>query len=245
MTISNRLLKIKGSRSVLQWERQTGIARGNLDRGIRDGKLSDENIRKLIRTENIRADWLLEGKGTPYQIAVFNDDLVLSELLCAHHTDEARNWTLTVICRQSDGLPCAITLTMEVESQAVKDDKKSDIDKYTVLEILTGPIGPYSREAIKRDGWGKRQQVTLDDAVVESLCKGGIGTYALTLDPGYLKAAVPLDDKTLADVAEESAGYTIPLTPPEQRLLTTYRALPNDDRARLLAIADTLKACAS
>jgi hypothetical protein len=242
MKLSGRLTQLKGSRAVSAWERQAGIARGNLDRAIKDGKLSEENIRKVCRVENARADWLLLGSGSPYQIANFNTDQDLSDQICAHHTDEAERWTVTVVIRQSDDLPCAVVMTMPVITQP----PESTSIFYVQLEVLTGPIGPYSREAIKRDGWEKRQQLTLDDEVVESLCKGGIGTYALMQEPGYLKAAVPLDDKTLAalattDVTERLGGYTVPLTPPEQRLLSTYRAMPSNDRERLLAIAEALK----
>jgi len=239
MKLSDRIAQLKASRPVSYWERQVGIARGNLDRALKDDKLSDENIRKLCKWENARADWLLLGSGAPYQTATFNTDHDLSDQLNAYLIDEAESRTLTVVTRKSDDLPCAVVLTMPGQYQA----GKAMVD-YTILDVLVGPIGLYSRGTIKDGSWRKRQQVTLDDEVVESLCKGGIGTYALMLDPGYLKAAGPLDDQTLADVAEESAGYTVPLTPPEQRLLTTYRALPNDDRHRLLAIADTLKSCA-
>lgn len=242
MKSQERLTQLKGSRPVSSWERQAGIARGNLDRALKDGKIGDENMRKLCRLENARADWILFGTGAPYQVATFNTDQDLAEQICAHHTDEAARWTLTAITRKSDNLPRAVVMTMPIITQP----PESTMMFYIQLEVLTGPIGPFSREAIKRDGWGKRQQVTLDDDVVESLCAGGIGTYALAHEPGYLQAAVPLDDKTLAalatnDVAERMGGYTVPLTPPEQRLLTTYRAMPTDDRERLLAIADALK----
>jgi hypothetical protein len=241
MTIINRLLKLKGSRSVLQWEREAGIARGNLDRAIKDGKLSDENLRKLCRWENARADWLLFGSGSPYQIAGFSTDHDLAERICAHHTDAAADWSLTVIYRESDQLPMAVVMTMPGQYPG-KDESMID---YTILEVLLGQIGPYTCEAIKRDSWRRRQQIMLDDEVVKKLFDGNIGTYALTADPNYLKAAVPLDDKTLTELAsnitESPGSYTVPLTPPEQRLLNTYRALPGDDRNRLLAIAATLK----
>jgi hypothetical protein len=246
MKFSERLRQLKGSRPVSGWERQAGIARGNLDRAIKDGKLSDENIRKLCRLENARADWILFGTGTPYQIAACHADQELSHQICAHHTDEAARWNLTVIIRHSDNLPRAVVMTMPGQYPVDQHGKASSMVDYTITEVLVGPIGPYSREAIKREGWRKRQQLTLDDVVVESLCNGGIGTYALTLAPGFLKDAVPLDDKTLtelaSDVAEFKNGYAVPLTPPEQRLLKTYRAMRTDDRARLLAIADTLNA---
>lgn len=241
MKLSGRLTQLKASRPVSAWERQAGIARGNLDRAIKDDKLSDENIRKLCRLENVRSDWLLLGSGSPYQISTFSSDRDMSNRICAHHTDEAARWTLTVITRQSDNLPCAMVMSMPGQYPVDPRSNESAMIDYTILEVLTGPIGPYSREAIKRDGWGKRQQLTLDDDVVANLCKGDIGTYALMLDPGYLKATVPFDDKNLAAVAEDATGYTVPLTQPEQRLLLTYRTLPNADRERLQAIADTLK----
>ena len=251
MTISNRLTEIKGLRSVLQWERQAGIARGNLDRSIRDGKLSDETILKLIHYENVRADWLLTGKGAPYQTATFNADIELSEQLCAYHTDEAARWTLTLIVRESDNLPCAVVLTMPGGNYPIDKLGKaaSAPVEYTIVEILVGPIGRYSRAAINRNGWGQRQQLTLDDTVTEILCAGGIGTYVLMQEPGYLKAAVPFSAETLelahSDVTDTPSSYTVPLAPPEQRLLTTYRAMPNDDRERLLAIAEALKGFSS
>jgi hypothetical protein len=244
MKFSERLAQLKGSRAVSAWERQAGIARGNLDRGIKDGRLSDENIRKLCKFENARADWLLIGTGSPYQIAGFVNDHDLAEHICALHRDDASNWTLTLICRESDQLPVAVVMTMPGQYQG-KDESMVD---YTILEVLLGQIGPCTREAIKRDGWKKRQLLTLDDDVMERLFNGRIGTYALTEDPNYLKAAVPLDGKALdelaSNVTESPAGYTVPLTPPEQRLLNTYRALPNPDRDRLQAIADALKSCA-
>jgi len=247
MKLSERIKQLKGSRPVSRWEITAGIGAGNLSRAIKDDQLNDENIRVLCYYENVNPDWLINGRGNPYRVARFETDIDISEQIAAYHTDEAASWTLTVIIRQSDNLPCVAVLTMPGQYQVKQRGKDEPLQvDYTILEVLVGPIGPYSREAIKRDGWKKRQQLTLEDAVVESLCKGGIGTHALTLDPGYLKASVPLDDKALAelattDVTERLGGYTVPLTPPEQRLLSTYRAMPTTDRERLLAIADALK----
>lgn len=250
MKLSDRIKQLKGSRPVSRWEITAGIGAGNLSRAIKDDQLNDENIRVLCCYENVNPDWLINGRGNPYRVIRCDADLDLSEQIAAYHTDEAASWTLTVIVRQSDNIPRAVVLTMPGQYQVKQRGKVEPLwVDYTILEVLTGPIAPYSREAIKRDGWKKRQQLTLDDAVVESLCKGGIGTYALMLDPGYLKAAVPMDDEALdelasREVSEAFKGGVVPLTPPEQRLLTTYRALPNADRERLQAIADTLKSFA-
>jgi hypothetical protein len=247
MKLSDRLRQIKGSRSTSRWERDAGIGTGNLHRALKEDQLNDENIRVLCSYENVNPDWLISGRGSPYRIIRCDSDLEFSEQIGLYHTDEAASWTLTVIFRQSDNVPCAAVLTMPGQYQVKQRGKIERLwVDFTLIEVMSGPIGPYSREAIKRDGWKKRQQVTLDDDVVESLCKGGIGTYALMQEPGYLKAAVPLDDKTLAEhaksnVTDRTNSYTVPLTPPEQRLLKTYRSLSNDDRERLLAIADALK----
>jgi hypothetical protein len=247
MAISDRLRQIKGSRAVARWERDAGIGSSNLHRALKEDQLNDENIRVLCYYENASSEWIISGRGNPYRVIRCDTDLDFSEQIEAYNTDE-ENWTLTVILRKSDNLPCAVVLTMPSRYPVKQRGKPEPLMvDYTALEVMVGPIGPSSSEAIKRDGWGKRQQLTLADEVVESLCKGGIGTYALMQEPGYLKVAVPLDDKTLADFASTSVtdsstpGYTVPLTPHEQRLLKTYRAMATEDRERLLAIADTLK----
>lgn len=246
MKLSDRIKQLKGSRPISKWERDAGIGRGNLDRAIKDDQLNDENIRVLSFYENANPDWLISGRGNPYRVIRCDTDDDLSVNIGAYLTTE-ESWTLTVILRQSDNVACAVVQTMP-SRYPVKQRGKDDplMVDYIALEVLAGPIGHSSWKAIEDEHWRNRQQLTLNDEVVESLCKGGIGTYALMQEPGYLKAAIPLDDKTLAafatsDVTERLGAYTVPLTPPEQRLLSTYRAMPSNDRERLLAIAEALK----
>ena len=239
MKIIERIKKARGSRAVSDWERKAGIARGNLDRALKEGKLSEDNIRRLCRTENLCFNWLLEGKGPAYQVSTFHSDIALSERLAAHYIDEADSWTLTVIIRASDNSPCAVVLTMPGEQPVV-------MVGYTILEVLSGPFGLNSLSVVQREGWGDRQQLILADAIADSLCNGELGTYALLDTPGYLTEALPLDDTALktGKLCEEAAlnnSNPVPLSIPEQQLLAAYQSLTQTDRQRLLTIAKALK----
>ncbi|GEM_PF-2792111 len=242
-----RLGEIKGSRSVAEWARQLGLDNLVLHRSLKDRfLLATDKLAAVCYYENANPDWLISGRGNPYRVIRCDTDYDLSLQIGAYLTNE-ESWTLTVIARQSDNTPRAVVQSMPsrypVEQRGKAEPLMVD---YIALEIMVGPIGSSSWKAIESEHWRKRQQVTLDDDVVESLCKGGLGTYALMQDPGYLKAAAPLTDDVLTALAsisirEHPDSYTAPLTPPEQRLLSTYRAMPSNDRERLLAIAEALK----
>lgn len=145
MKTIERLQQLRGSRSVTEWEKSAGIARGNLDRALKTGKLSDANLRKLCKVENVRSDWLLFGQGMPYQTAVFQTDYELSEKLCAHHIDEADSWILTLVLRQSDRVPVCVVLHMPGEFPVSTSEQAINRVRYTIIEILTGPLGRYCR----------------------------------------------------------------------------------------------------
>jgi len=242
MKFIDRLLFIKGLRPVSAWERETGIGRGGLDRALKDGQLNEINLRKLCRAENVNAHWLLFGTGMPYSVMTFGSDAALAGQLQAYFDDEAERWTLTVMRRHSDGLPCAIALSMPTEHQAAGEVSAL---KMITLELLAGPIGLLSAQWICRSGWACVRGVSLDDAVVADVLAGQLGSQALLFDPGYLVAAVPLDSRAL-QVLETSAAnsngnrYHLPLTPAENALLSQFRALPDGDKKRLNAIADAL-----
>lgn len=245
MKLSERLRFIKGLRAVSAWERETGIGRGNLDRAINTGQLNEDNIRRLCRAENIRADWLLFGEGQPYRYSEYRSDAELAEQLQAHFDDECQRWTLTVIRRKSDNVPCAVTLTMpqhhvdfELYPCHVKD---------IALELLIGPIGLKTSQVICHPGWGKVQGAALDDDVVLDICTGQIGTYALLFEPGYLISRVTELDKQLLAILAQVDGVSEPygycqtnLSHDERKLLDQYRVLNQCDRQRLLAISDIL-----
>jgi len=244
MKLSDRLAQVKGSRRVSSWERETGIARGNLDRAIKGAALSEENLRKLVRAENVSVDWLLEGRGTPYYIVKLNSDAEIAHALQAYFDDEAARWAVTIIRRKSADVPLAIALTMPIERKGPDD---TDFIKESALELITGPIGPLSSQVLCRSGWNKVSGLALDDEIVADICNGQLGTYALLVDPGYLLLSTALDPQVLAvitaalNVSEAPNCYHVPLTFPEQALLQCYRALPVDDRQRLVVIAEALK----
>jgi len=248
MPISERLLKIKGSRSILEWEREAGIARGNLRRAIKGDSLSEENIRKLVRTENVSADWLLDGRGSPYYVAMFNSDAEIAAQLQAYFDDEADRWSVTLIRRKGDDAPRAVVLTMPIERQELSAD---EVVKESALDVMVGPIGILSSRVICRPGWRAVSGLALDEEIVTAICSGQLGTHALLSDPGYLLLSTALDRDVLTIItngltlAEQSNHYTVPLTPDEQQLLTTYRCLPKPDRSRLQVIADAFKSAST
>lgn len=241
MKISERLSQIKGSRAVSAWERETGIARGNLDRALKDDKLSEENIRKLCRAENLRSDWLLFGDGSPYRVAVFHSDEELAEQLGYFFSDEAAVWTVTVVRTQSNDVPCAVVLTMPAESQSTRDNMAV---KSIVVEVLAGPVGLETSKLVCRPEWGRVQGLALADDIARQLCSGQLGTFALLFDPGYLLNAQQLDPRVLSvlresnGVGERKNGYESGFTAEERQLVKRYRALQDGDKARLIAIAD-------
>ncbi|MGR8931923.1 MAG: hypothetical protein ACU836_14920 [Gammaproteobacteria bacterium] len=243
MSVSDRLAWLKGKRPVAVWERETGIARGNLDRALKDGKLSEENIRKLCRVENMRSDWLLIGRGTPFYVAEFVSDQAFADALLNYFADEGQRWTLTVIRRKSNGMPCVVALTMPTSNQTANDRQPS---AQMTVELLSGPIGVETSKVVCRPDWGRVQGLGLDDDIVRRMQCGEVGTYELLFSPGYLLQASDLDSKVLAAISEGVAvgeqknGYVIPLTPDERSMLNRYRALSGDDKARLAAISDAL-----
>lgn len=237
MKINDRLLFLKGSRHVSAWERSAGIARGNLDRAIKDGHLSDENIIKLRQYENLNVNWLLCGDGSPYQYSVFPSDVTLSEQLQAHCADEVGRWALTVVQRKSDLVFCAVVLSMPGQYLAKAKDIESWID-YSIIEVLCGPIGHYCFAAILGNVWAATTQLLLDDHDAARLCTGFIGSYELTKDPGILMSATAVSTELFdlqLGLDEDETYQTI--TDSERVLVQNYRKLTSADKARLSVIA--------
>jgi len=247
--ISERIQYLRGDRAVARWEKDAGIGTGNLHRALKEGQINDQNIRILCHYENASADWLIDGKGSPYRVSKSGSDFEMSERLQAYYDDEAEHWTVTVIRKASDGKPCAVALSMPGQYEVVQRGKDVPLKvDYTILELLSGPVGPLSSQVICRAGWRAVKGVAVDDDAAADIAGGRAGTYALFFEPGYLLDAPALDTQALAAieaaVAESKNGYSVPLTAPEHGLLKTYRALSADDKTRLAAIAETLKSLA-
>jgi len=243
MKLSGRLLQIKGLRPVSKWEREVGIPRGNLDRAIKENKLSNENAIRLLRSENVKLEWLLSGIGAPYHVSNYPNDYEMAQQIDAYHEDEAEGWTVTIICCKENPIPSVIVLSMPVQWQRPEDPNMIDI---TQIEILTGPFGLLSFKAVCQTGWFLVQSLKLDDELVLAISKGLIGTYKLISDPGYLKQAEPIKTEMLFSLEtqifnEPNPINQVALTDSEFQFLAKFRQLNKKDKQRLLAICDVLR----
>lgn len=199
-----RLVLILNGRKKHPWGEALGFTRGTLTRLFNGEIPSAEKLTPICRTENVSLTWLLEGIGEPYMVHHTYTDEETAELIKDHTDDES--WQILVLKNQ---VYPAVILTLPATMQV----GKSHI-KYTAIEIIAGPAGPETLEAITGAN-ALTQEIDVDEFTMRRLYAGKVSNqeifgntetllYAQPLQP--FSGNLPLHHK----VAENRVSYIVP-----------------------------------
>jgi hypothetical protein len=185
-----RIKRLLDGREKYPWGHAIGLGKGTIDGMTRTGSIpGGETLALISRYENMRIDWLLEGKGTPYYVTACATDEMASEVF--HETFMPETWEVTLVI---DGDRIAAVLTQPGKYQ-VKDGKDKDeghqlyrwID-YTIVEVITGALG-HKALSMVRDRWVEQHGVSMvyivskDAHTMDLIEEGELGTYRLCYAP--------------------------------------------------------------
>lgn len=229
-TISERLAFVVGDRKIHPWAKSIGVSKGTIESVMNKGGMPGaETLGIIRRAENVRIDWLLEGRGTPFYVAPCASDQAAASLLDELLSEE--QWEVTVV---SDHHRLAFVLS-QPGSHSVKDQF---ID-YTIVEVIVGPLGPASILTLRKRN-GTLFYTYLDAALMEQLEKGEIGTYKLfDREKGLLNARVPID--VTSPVFDDFKDPSMPVVAIEEvELLLHYRMLDKDKKQAVQKIISAM-----
>lgn len=220
---------------MVEWAKAAGVDRNALDRALKGKSISTETIIRLCRAENMRMDWLMTDKGTPFYVTSFVSDAEMAEELLMHYGDCGDEWSLTVVADRDTLAPAAVILIMPAA-----DETEKGLVTYSLLEILVGPIEELTWQVIVKPAWKATYQWLMTASALEALKAGQLGTYQLTAKVGILKVEDRLDyglfhaKETDGCLQEESGRYINGLTELEKDFLMTVRQLPLIERRKWL-----------
>lgn len=183
-TLSERLEVVADGRKLYPWAKSIGISKGSIESVMKlGGSLGGDSLSLMHRVENVRIDWLLEGRGTPYSVNVCLSDEDAVELIDELLAEEWRAYIVT------DRKRIAIVLEQDGAFKT-KDGKDAEgvqqwrTVKYKIVEVIAGAIGRLSIQRIKDDSTTKIAcviEVTTD--ILTKIEKGQIGTYRMFMAP--------------------------------------------------------------
>ncbi|MDR9834902.1 hypothetical protein ACIPLR_15830 [Herbaspirillum huttiense] len=225
--LAQRLEFLAAGRALHGWAKSIGLPKISIENVMKGNGLSYESLAHLHRVENVRTDWLLEGRGSPFSVNACLCDESADELL-----DEllAERWEVDVITDESR---VAIVLSQPAQVQ-VKDGKDSaghqkyrDIN-YRLVEIVCGALGP---KAIARaTSFGIHRVLQIGSDMMRELERGKLGSYFLFSSPtAVIPNAVQYAQAGML-FENLAAGEQAASTPDEKALLGSYRNMSSEKR---------------
>ncbi|WP_062113154.1 hypothetical protein [Collimonas pratensis] len=240
-TLPQRIELVADGRKIHPWAKSIGVSKGSIEGVMKlDGMLSGETLSYIHRTENVRIDWLLEGRGKQYAVNICTSDEDACELLDALFEEQWNVWIL------SDRVRMAIVLDQPA-SFSVKDGKTEAGEQqwrdipYRVVEVITGTIGAKTLDCIRPKAG--QDVVHLLDATSETLArleKGMIGTYRLFHSPDALMHSAGKITAKHRIFNEFTQQELFPASPEEKALLGHFRAMGSEKRKTVAEVATAL-----
>lgn len=240
-TLAQRVEFVADGRKVHPWAKSIGVSKGSIEAVMRmGGSLSSETLSYIHRTENVRIDWLLEGRGHPFAIncAISDDD---AAALIEEFLEE--QWSITVVSNRTR----AAVILEQPGSFEVKDGKDADnvprmrVVNYRIIEVITGPLGKMAMDLIRHAA--EQTKVNLLETTTEILAKiekGQVGTYRLFDAPAAILAkteAIGPRDRFFSLFMQHEI---FPTSPDEMALLGYYRAMSPANRLAVNQVATAM-----
>ena len=230
--IADRLHFLMDGREKYPWGNSIGLGKGTIDGMTRTGSIpGGDTLGAIHRCENARIDWIIDGRGTPYNVACAASDEAAAELLQEYL--ETPGWQITIV---TDGKRIALLLD-QVDSFDVKDGKTEDGEQrfraieYAVIELIVGQVGRLAMDLVRPHPFVYLAHV--DAHAMTELERGRAGTWRLLSSPdAIVKNAQRIDAKDLI-YSQFNQQELFPATKDEAVLLDHYRAMAPEHRSAL------------
>ena len=242
-SITARLHFIMDGRDKYPWGQAIGLGKGTIDGMTRGGSTpGGETLSAISRYENARVDWILDGRGTPYNITCVTSDEDGAELL-DDYFNENPNWNPTVL---TDGKRIAVVLDVPAVYYVKdgKDDEGAPLFReirYFAMEIIVGAIGALAVSMTKAHSLPDRMAlVRTSPEIMKLVTRGGVGTWRMLHAPDAIireEEYIGSNDPFLAQFNQQEA---FPTSPDEAILLDHYRAMAPNDRSAVNQIVTTM-----
>lgn len=195
-----------------------------------------EYLSVIAMAERVSLNWLLTGYGSPYEVIHAHSDGEIANHVNLFMGDAPLSWTVyLIIYGEFSALALYRPDQVLLERKDGSDDKVIDYDR---VELIAGPVGQQTLDALRRAGILQVRQVTVPAATMIRLYSGGIGAYEMVRPDGLFERYELLNLRNGPAIRERAGGYV--LEPDERILLEKYRRLNPADKTRIIAIGDAL-----
>lgn len=238
-SIPTRITQLLNGRKPHTWAMSIGLSRGSMESVMKlGGMLGSEALSAIRRCENVRIDWLLDGRGQPYSTSCVTNDEAAVELLQELMTEQ--NWNINIV---TDGRRIALVLE-QPGNLDVKDGKAEDGSQrfraieYSIIEVIVGHVGQQAMDLVR-----SHPQVSLacvgSDEMTE-IEQGRIGTWRLLQAPNAILLGRQRIDATNRIYTQFGQKLLHPLTKDETVFLEHYRAMTPKLRNAISQIATAM-----
>lgn len=233
MTIYDRFKEMLEGRQENPWAKGLGIDRSAIRRMKEEGKAPDWSpLSALSRAELVNKSWLVEGKGSPFDVNRYILDADCANDLACMLPDEP--WSIVIA---TDGGRLAIVLHREGDGYIQGRLGRETPYKYTHCEIMLGG-GAESLATIS--SLGKRiQHAAIPADRMDAIYRAQAGTWRLLLAPdAWLRHAQPIGPNH--PLFSEQPPEPRHLSREEEIVLQCFTAMEPAQRETYKAIGHTL-----
>lgn len=227
--IADRLVLLLDGREKYPWGQRIGLGKGVIDGMTRTGSTpGGETLSAIARCENARIEWLLDGRGAPFNVSCAATDEAAAELLGELLAETG--WKITIV---TDTRRTALVLDQPGSFDAKDGKTEAGTQRfrsieYTIVEVLVGDIGRLALDLVRPQPVVHLAHV--EPEVMAQLERGRLGTWRLLQHrEAVLRNAQPIDAKH-AIYAQFSQPELFPATKDEAVLLDHYRAMSPENR---------------
>lgn len=239
---TDRVKRLLDGRDKYPWGNDLGLGKGVIDGMTRVGNVpGGETLAIIHRCENVRIDWLLEGRGQAFFVTVCATDAAAEEALADLLGEE--NWRVNII---TDGKHIAVVLDQPGAFQVKAGKDANDVQQYrwinyTIIEVFTGSIGRATLDLIKRESATHETRIaTTAPTMMNMIQTGQFGTYRLVNAPDAVLSGAEKIDATHPIFNQQDPVEIAPATGGEAELLSDYRAMSEENKLAVNQVASAM-----
>ena len=238
-SIPTRITQLLSDRRPHTWAMSIGLSRGSMESVMKlGGMLGSEALSAIRRCENVRIDWLLDGRGQPYSTSCVTSDEAAVELLQELMTEQ--NWSINIV---TDGYRRALVLE-QPGNLDVKDGKAEDGSQcfrtihYSIIEVIVGHVGQQVMDLVRSHPQVSLARVGSDE--MTEIEQGRVGTWQLLQAQNAILLGRQCIDATSQIYTQFGQEVLHPLTKDEAVFLEHYRAMTPKLRNAISQIATAM-----
>ncbi|MBY7811401.1 helix-turn-helix domain-containing protein [Vibrio fluvialis] len=177
-SFEERLNNVLDDRKQTPWGKSLGFTSASISHIFSGGRIpGPEFLQAICRAENVNLNWLLSGKGKPFNVTYLQSAEDFVVYVNTMLTDE--NWQVCV-CSLSEQ-------TVLVLTQPAQYEFKGKWIDYTLCEVLVGQGSEklawmLNHHQNERDTYSTPN---LPSNILKKIARGELGTYALLHHPDY------------------------------------------------------------